>query len=84
MSFGRRVRKGAKNAKEEQFIFLFLAFFAPLRPLRPNSLATISTLPNQNDRGNPSTCSATYDRIKLVEIGATWYSRVSRNLRSTS
>jgi hypothetical protein len=38
----------------------------------------------QNDRGRPSTCSATYDRIRLVEIGATWYSRVSRNLRSTS
>ena len=26
----------------------------------------------QNDRGRPSTCSATYDRIRLVEIGATW------------
>ena len=22
--------------------------------------------------GSPSTCSATYDRIRLVEIGATW------------
>ena len=28
--------------------------------------------PHQNDRGRPSTCSATYDRIRLVEIGATW------------
>ena len=26
----------------------------------------------QNERGRPSTCSATYDRIRLVEIGATW------------
>ena len=25
----------------------------------------------QYDLGNPSTCSARYDRIKLVEIGAT-------------
>ena len=32
----------------------------------------------------PSTCSATKDRIRLVEMGATWYKRVSRNLRSTS
>src|SRR3569832_544854 len=40
--------------------------------------------PDQNERGRPSTCSATYDRIRLVEIGATWYRRVSRNLRSTS
>ena len=24
------------------------------------------------NRGKPSTCSARYDRIKLVEIGATW------------
>src|SRR3569832_1367840 len=40
--------------------------------------------PDQNERGRPSTCSATYDRIRLVEIGATWYRRVSRNLRSAS
>src|SRR5690606_13594643 len=39
---------------------------------------------HQNERGRPSTCSATYARIRLVEIGATWYRRVSRNLRSTS
>ena len=26
----------------------------------------------QNDRGSPSVCSATCDRIRLVEIGATW------------
>ena len=39
---------------------------------------------HQYDRGNPSTCSATYARIRFVEIGATWYSRVSRNFRSTS
>src|SRR5207245_8083613 len=38
----------------------------------------------QNERGSPSRCSATYERIRLVEMGATWYSRVSRNLRSTS
>ena len=25
-----------------------------------------------------------YDRIMLVEIGATWYSRVSRNLRPSA
>ena len=27
---------------------------------------------HQNERGNPSTCSATYERMRLVEIGATW------------
>jgi hypothetical protein len=27
---------------------------------------------HQNDLGRPSTCSATYERIRLVEIGATW------------
>src|SRR5579871_1705199 len=27
---------------------------------------------HQNERGRPSTCSATYARIRLVEIGATW------------
>ena len=26
----------------------------------------------QNERGSPSVCSATCDRIRLVEIGATW------------
>jgi 4-hydroxy-L-threonine phosphate dehydrogenase PdxA len=26
----------------------------------------------QNERGSPSMCSATYDRIRFVEIGATW------------
>src|SRR6266849_3028336 len=38
----------------------------------------------QNDRGKPRTCSARYARMRLVEIGATRYRRVSRNLRSTS
>jgi hypothetical protein len=26
----------------------------------------------QNDLGIPSTCVATYDKIRFVEIGATW------------
>jgi hypothetical protein len=26
----------------------------------------------QNDRGKPSTCSATYAKIRFVDIGATW------------
>src|SRR3954470_1465183 len=38
----------------------------------------------QKERGRPRMCSATYDRMRLVDIGATWYRRVSRNLRSTS
>ncbi len=28
-------------------------------------------VPTQNERGSPSRCSATYERIRLVEIGAT-------------
>src|SRR5262249_41249032 len=39
---------------------------------------------HQKERGRPRTCSATYERIRLVEMGATRYRRVSRNLRSTS
>ena len=27
---------------------------------------------HQNDLGRPSTCSATYEKIRLVEMGATW------------
>ena len=27
---------------------------------------------HQKDRGKPSTCSATYAKIRFVEIGATW------------
>src|SRR6266850_4342696 len=38
----------------------------------------------QNDRGRPRTCSARYARMRLVEIGATRYRRVSLNLRSIS
>src|SRR5439155_5093375 len=26
----------------------------------------------QNDRGSPSRCSATYEKMRFVEIGATW------------
>ena len=39
---------------------------------------------HQYERGSPRTRSATYVRIKFVEIGATWYKRVSRSLRSMS
>jgi hypothetical protein len=27
---------------------------------------------DQNERGNPSTCSATYEKIMFVDTGATW------------
>ena len=39
---------------------------------------------HQKDLGKSSSWVATKDRIRLVDIGATWYRRVSRNLRSTS
>src|SRR5262252_4533593 len=38
----------------------------------------------QYERGIPSTCWPTYASTRLLLIGATLYSRVSRNLRSTS
>src|SRR5437868_12482217 len=39
---------------------------------------------DQYERGMPSTCWPTYASTRLLLIGATLYSRVSRNLRSTS
>ena len=35
------------------------------------SMASMFSTVSQYDRGNPSTCSATYVRIRFVEIGAT-------------
>ena len=38
----------------------------------------------QYDRGIPRTCWPTNACTRLLETGATWYRRVSRNLRSMS
>ena len=42
------------------------------RPSRGvNQPKDLTTSVAQNDRGNPSRCSATYEKIRFVEIGAT-------------
>jgi hypothetical protein len=43
----------------------------PARAVAADSGRVVTSDGFQNERGSPSTCSATYDRMRFVEMGAT-------------